>query len=1414
MRRLNLIFIAVLLTTVAVLGVGMHFLHRFQVQRNASSLLVRARSAEAARDLGKAEDLLRLYLNLQREDGPTWEWYARIVDERAPESRGYERVFLIHEQALGHNEGNLKLERKCADLALELERYSDAKRHVTNLLEAIPKDSQDHSIIAEMAELEDMMGQCEQGSLKPEQAEEWYRRSIKRDPSRLAGYQHLSSLLRSHRKETDADKVVEAMIAANPESGQAIITRWRYRRSYGLEADVNDVARALKLAPDDSDVLMAAAEVALSKKDMTGALKYLERGMERKPNDSAFYRYIASLQLNDNHPEKAEEVLRQGIARLPGRPELLFQLAVTLLGQGKVDGKNEALDVIKDLQGMGLADGYSQYLEARVLMNRQRWADAASHLNSARSFLAADRQISSEINLYLAECYRRLGTEEMRIDALERASANRNTTTLFGPELAQAMEKSGRIDEAVKLHTTLVDSRPESRLDLIRLSIQKNLRLPSDQRHWQDLEQRLLEVGKSIPSATETVTLLRVEMLVAQGRLPEALTILENAALENPKSLRFQTAMATVLQGESKMVEARKVLDSAEKKFGANSELRRANIGYWLRYGSVESKKAEARKALEALTETRSKVPVTELPEFLNELAAAWYRFGDSRLAGQLWDELSERQPQNIEVLRNRADLALASRDQSTVRDIVRQVKAIEGESGTIWRYTEAAFLMDEVAQGKSKSNTSDLETARGLIEKIITLRGNWWGGFILRGRLGELTEKGDDAVQDYFKAIELGANQPELARRLFVLLYQRQQFDQIDRIVKTLSDRGMAPAELKVAAAFNAMRKNEFSHAIALVREVIPDDSTNPYDLLVLSKMLSSAGRVTEAEKPLLRALELSPGLPDVWIDRVRFLVLAKRSGEIPGVLEKASRALKPDQVPLTLALCQSIAGKDDEADKLFQSALARHPDDLVTIRLAAEFYVKTLKLDKVELLASKLLDPKLKASPADIAWANRSRGLVKISSGGQRQIDEAIALLDQNLKTNPYSFADQRARAVLLTMKTGHQEEAIHALEALHKTRLLSVADRFLLAKMYYAKPDWPKCRDVMLGLMSEQSRETDHIVYFVRSLIEQKDLDQADRWLQELKPDAPQLVRTVVELKAGILKARNRDAELLALIERFSQEHSDQIGSAAELFERYGYLKEAEQAYQRFVDQNANEPMRVLARIGFLGRRNRTHEALALCEQAWKTCPDVAVAAVSTAVLTSGKNVTDDQRNQVAAWLEQAAHRTPESLPIRLNLALLRTMQRRYDQAEALYHEVLKRSPDNLQALNNLAWLLAFQETKGEEALQHIDRAIEIAGPIPSLFDTRSVIYLQTGKPELALKDLQTALAADPQKSVLYVHLARAYQMTKNREKAREALQRAEDLGSKPDLLDPLERGIVDKLRQEIASLDSSKIFAGSK
>ncbi len=106
-----------------------------------------------------------------------------------------------------------------------------------------------------------------------------------------------------------------------------------------------------------------------------------------------------------------------------------------------------------------------------------------------------------------------------------------------------------------------------------------------------------------------------------------------------------------------------------------------------------------------------------------------------------------------------------------------------------------------------------------------------------------------------------------------------------------------------------------------------------------------------------------------------------------------------------------------------------------------------------------------------------------------------------------------------------------------------------------------------------------------------------------------------------------------------------------------------------------------------------------------------------------------------------------------------------RRRPDEAEQAYRRALEISPDDRDALNNLAWLLLEQGSRLEEAEALAAKAASRAGPDrPLAQDTLGRIQLARGRCPEAARTFGEALAAaeelsEPTRARLREGLARA-------------------------------------------------------
>ena len=148
------------------------------------------------------------------------------------------------------------------------------------------------------------------------------------------------------------------------------------------------------------------------------------------------------------------------------------------------------------------------------------------------------------------------------------------------------------------------------------------------------------------------------------------------------------------------------------------------------------------------------------------------------------------------------------------------------------------------------------------------------------------------------------------------------------------------------------------------------------------------------------------------------------------------------------------------------------------------------------------------------------------------------------------------------------------------------------------------------------------------------------------------------------------------------------------------------------------------------------------------------------------------------------------------VKLTLATMQQTNGDSGAAENTLREILKESPRNSIALNNLGYFLAERGDKLDEALKLIQQALEIDPNNSSFLDSLGWTYYKLGKLPEAEKNLKAALQIDDTSATVQEHLGDVYQKQGRTELAKSAWQKALVLASETDEVNRLKTKLKTK------------------
>ncbi|RME32985.1 MAG: tetratricopeptide repeat protein, partial [Gammaproteobacteria bacterium] len=515
-----------------------------------------------------------------------------------------------------------------------------------------------------------------------------------------------------------------------------------------------------------------------------------------------------------------------------------------------------------------------------------------------------------------------------------------------------------------------------------------------------------------------------------------------------------------------------------------------------------------------------------------------------------------------------------------------------------------------------------------------------------------------------------------------------------------------------------------------------------------------------------------------------VEFLARNRSADEAIGTLEGYIEK-EPDNYVLRFALAKihEAARKVDDAIATYKAIIERDgtgPNGLTARTRLADLYARLRRFDEARALLAEVL----KENPND-QQALVLRGRIAMASG---EVPAAISDFRTVLRDQPNSIPLHRllARAHLLnkepelardTLKKaiainprdlsvrsdyirllaseGKTDEVVSQLEEVLEISPDNLGALESLFKVQAARKDWTAAREVAERI--EKKHPDKAMGYYLAGLIDQAEgrLDQSIDNFEKALERSPDAVQPLTQLVKSYLALKRPD-DALAYLDKVLEQNPENFVAhnlRGEVLMLKGELEGAGEAFARAIELKPKWPLPYRNLAALRLQQGRTDEAVAV--------------------------------------YEKGVEATGENPAMIIGLATLYENTGKIDKAIGLYEDVLVRERDSELAANNLAMLLA--DYKQDEA--SLKRARNLIGPLmdkdnAAYQDTVGWVLYRAGDLDGALEHLQRALELAPQAPGLHYHLARVLL----------------DKGDRKGALEHLEKAVTDQARYH--GLDEAK------
>ncbi|MFN7731270.1 MAG: tetratricopeptide repeat protein [Pirellula sp.] len=1181
----------------------------------------------------------------------------------------------------------------------------------------------------------------------------------------------------------------------------------------------------------------------------------------RQAMDASVFAVLGDIQLERGSKEKALDIWSEGIDKgMPPTTLLHFRKVKLLINRGspsealaeleKMDQSLRKESILFNVSTMETLNRTARQLWATYYISQEDYVSVSKVLDEAAAQGSENRAVGQiEILAALGKACLFNNQWDRAGVAYERAIELAPDNSDYRRGAAQAWYRANRLRDALKHWQAISNKSRQDWFQIATVALELQMRSVPEPVRWEVFDQAIAQVlHHPDPSDSTSVEPWQVELLELKSRvarMPEAATEAQLPTICNrvselcesiPNNQEAWIQSSLLLQSWNRSEDAVRLMEQFVKN---NPESTLAIV----QRARIAAAQNQIEVATELLAAQLEKTPDDE--DLLREL----FRIPRSQEArSALVERLSKWSGKDGMRLKRLGDWlvrqpVLTSEDgddvtpelrktrleawAAPIEAIEKRMRAIEGERGSEWRWLMARRLL-------AQSDLDDrikLEPVTEIARFLKSDRPQWSYTYVLEGMLAEKRSDLRSAILAYEKALSLGEDNPMVYERLIDALWNDGMQDQAKEMIRRLGAQAMRSNRIATMAMELASQDD-----MSLVRLAKARADGRPLDpiswvwyaqaLAMRARSLSVQERSADwllIDNAFLRAAKLSKE-QDTRVHKAAFEFYAATGQleKIDGWLKRieSDNAVSADLRSLILAIAAQSRGNLELAESHYRVALRSGPT-----RRENTLAFGSLLLQRGELNeAIQVIEALHESLPKDVE-VREALAVALALRGSKSDWDQLQSVLLSPQGAN--TLEDRRTLAKLL-MQRGLPSDLMQARSMLEVAtfdpKRRAAEDAFVLATVYTTlanrlentpgeeeqTTELNRLAEYQLNqIVTDSAAKPEYLLAYGDFLLTRNRPEKANEISQRLSAAYPASADAML-LRARVFHALNKQTAGVQFVKDWliaqqrslpsngdEARESEVLANAARAFFTLHAMPEATPIVQYVSQKN---PALAEALLFSLAQSNDPVVRDLAFDRLLEACqpnPSRLAANRLLQLLATGA-LQGDRMQRAVAVLDQFAVDHPDDADFCIRFADHWIRVQDLPHAIGLLQQALERAPKNVTALNNLANLLAETPERSNEALEVIDRAIEVAGPHPNLLDSKGCILVQAKRFDEAVPILQQAAnnGFDPR---FKLHWFMALQGAGKKQEANQVRREIDTQALSATFLSPMDQAALEQLRK---------------